>query len=300
MKEFKASPKNWNKDYISISTENKYGDGRTVLHYFDRSIVLSYIIGCCDPMSITVEDDRVLWNSSHGRMATDGRNIERLSNIIEDDKNRRWTMRKFRYIKSLNKMEIDIADICFGIQTDGYHALTPVTKAEFKLLTDLNNMDWKVDEYRLPTYNSDTEVPVDRTGDCPKKPGAEKSWKLADDIPEPTKTIQPDGSAKLSSVVTERFIQMDQDIQGFIREEVKAELNRREEEDDDSYYNVDDDPPVKTGTVRICRECNEIVVRDPYNPNYCICGCDIFRQVESWDCDSIGAWRPARVEIRMK
>ena len=41
-----------------------------------------------------------------------------------------------------------------------------------------------------------------------------------------------------------------------------------------------DDPIVKTGTVRICSVCNQIVVRDPYNPNYSVCGCMNIGQVE--------------------
>ena len=154
-------------------------------------------------------------------------------------------MRKFRYIESghgddsLSNHETNELDVDFDIQVDGYYALMPVTKAEFNLLRDLNNMDWKRDEYKLPGYDPTAEVPVDRPGVYPKKPSAEKSWgktwKLADDIPEPTKTIQPDGSVKLSSVVAERFMRMDMDICEFIRQEVekevKAELDRRGFED---------------------------------------------------------------------
>jgi len=117
-----------------------------------------------------------------------------------------------------------------------------------------------------------------------------------------SKTPEPEilgESMNISSVVAERFMQMHPDIQGFIRQEIKAELNRREQEDDDSYYNVDNDPPVKTGTVRICSVCDQIVHKHPYNPNYYICGCEDIKQLKLHHLTP-ETWKPARVEIRMK
>lgn len=66
---------------------------------------------------------------------------------------------------------------------------------------------------------------------------------------------------------------------------------------------VDDTPAnsiVKTGTVRICTVCGDIVHRDPYNPNYYKCSCDDIGQVEPFLRKDIKQWRPANVEIRMK
>jgi len=60
-----------------------------------------------------------------------------------------------------------------------------------------------------------------------------------------------------------------------------------------------DDPIVKTGTVRICSVCNQIVVRDPYSPNYSICGCEDISQLQLHHLTP-QVWKPARVEIRMK
>ena len=151
--------------------------------------------------------------------------------------------------------------------------------------------------------------------ECPKRITNENHWICGEiaggnvnsfEIPSwcPLPNQEPktyDETMRISSVVAERFMKMDQDIHEFIRDEVKAELNRREQEDDDEYddYDDTDDPIVKTGTVRICSVCNQIVHKDPDNPNYSICGCEDINQLQLHHLTP-QVWKPASVEIRMK
>jgi len=119
-------------------------------------------------------------------------------------------MRKFRYIEpgygcdSLSQHEKDELLLDFDIPTTGYYTIVPVTKYEFGLLVSSSNSDWSKEDEKLPASE-------------PDKPGSAEE------------------TINISSVVAERFMQMDQDIQEFIRreveEEVKAELDRRGFED---------------------------------------------------------------------
>ena len=151
--------------------------------------------------------------------------------------------------------------------------------------------------------------------ECPKRTASGNHWVCGEieagnvnsyEVPDwcPLPNQEPktyDETMRISSVVAERFMKMDQDIHEFIRDEVKAELNRREQEDDDEYddYDDTDDPIVKTGTVRICSVCNQIVHKDPDNPNYSICGCEDINQLQLHHLTP-QVWKPASVEIRMK
>ena len=95
---------------------------------------------------------------------------------------------------------------------------------------------------------------INSCNECPKRSISGNHWICGEvearsvdsfEIPSwcPLPNQEPktyDETMRISSVVAERFIQMDQDIQEFIRQEVKAELNRREEEDDDEYDEYDD------------------------------------------------------------
>jgi len=130
-------------------------------------------------------------------------------------------MRNFRYIepghgrKSMTKEETDNAYIYLDIRTEDYYALMPVTKEEFNLVNSVEKYNRE-----FPGVFEDSLMPAPE----PEIPN--------DHINNET--------MRISSVVAERFMQMDTDIQRFIRQEIKAELNRREKEDDDEYDDYDD------------------------------------------------------------
>jgi len=71
-----AYPPEWKGDYLSIYFEDDNGKGKTVLHYSNRTIVLSELIGCSKIVNLDINIDTVLWDSFYGRMITDGKIIK--------------------------------------------------------------------------------------------------------------------------------------------------------------------------------------------------------------------------------
>lgn len=74
-----AQPYSWDKDFLKLYTEDQGGNGKTVLCYGDpeKEIFMSNIVGITPDSEPVIFDNHVEWESSYGKMATDGRVIER-------------------------------------------------------------------------------------------------------------------------------------------------------------------------------------------------------------------------------
>ena len=77
----KAQPPSWNGDFLKIYTENGKGKGKTILCYGSdkREIIMSEKIGILQNTKPIVKKDHVIWESAYGKVATDGKVVERIN-----------------------------------------------------------------------------------------------------------------------------------------------------------------------------------------------------------------------------